>query len=197
MGVLNRYKKAKKDKGLKKLIWFDRWLLICFGLPEIRDLQEEARWLRSAFMDESDGSGSGSDDEDEDEEEDSEDEEFENEVAEAEEDIQEAEDDDDDGCDMDLCDDEQNENAKDFEEMEQGYIDEDDDREKEESDEYDVDAFDNPASKHADHIDDHVEDDDHAQIEEIHEDPISASDTILDLDASVEPVEINHDYVYI
>ena len=93
-------------------------------------------------MDESDGSASGSDDEDEEEEED-EDEDFENEVAEAEEDIQEerfswtsswpgqnsensfqkVDDDDDDGCDMDLCDDEQNENAKDFEEMEQGYID--------------------------------------------------------------------------
>ena len=89
----------------------------------------------------------------------------------------------------------------------------DDDREKDESDEYDVDAFQNPASDHEEHIDDH------AEIEEIHDDALSgkghyslvaekqgvreklttqiASDTILELDASIEPLEINHDYVYI
>ena len=119
MGILKRYKAARKDKSLKSLIWFDKWLLICFGFPEIRDIREEVEWLRSALIDEE--GGSDTEDESEDEKEESEDEEFELEVAEAEDDAPDC-DIDDDEQEMDLCEDEMAENNKDFEDMEQGYL---------------------------------------------------------------------------
>jgi len=120
MGLLKRYKTARKDKSLKSLIWFDKWLLICFGFSEIRDIREEVEWLRGALIDEEGGSDSGG--ESEHDEEESEDEEFENEVAEAEDDAPEV-DGDDDEQEMDICEDEMAENNKDFEDMEQPYVD--------------------------------------------------------------------------
>ena len=119
MGILKRYKAARKDKNLKSLIWFDKWLLICFGFSEMRDIQEEVQWLREALIEEEGASDSGG--ESEDDEEESQDEEFENEVAEAEDDAPDV-DFDDDEQEMDICEDEMVENNKDFEEMEQNYF---------------------------------------------------------------------------
>ena len=117
MGMLKRYKAARKDKSLKSLIWFDKWLLICFGFPEISNIQEEVEWLRGALIHEEDGSDTN--EESEMDEEESEDEQFENEVVDAEDDAPDADADDDDQ-EMDVQEDEMAENNKDFEEMEQG-----------------------------------------------------------------------------
>ena len=119
MGILKRYKAAQKDKSLKSLIWFDKWLLICFGFPEIRDIQEEVEWLRGALIHDEDGSDTEG--ESEMDEEDSEDEQFENEMVDAEDDAPDVDVDDDDQ-EMDVQEDEMAENNKDFEEMEQGYF---------------------------------------------------------------------------
>ncbi|CBY11548.1 unnamed protein product [Oikopleura dioica] len=206
MGLLKRYKTARKDKSLKSLIWFDKWLLICFGFSEIRDIREEVEWLRGALIDEEGGSDSGG--ESEHDEEESEDEEFENEVAEAEDDAPEV-DGDDDEQEMDICEDEMAENNKDFEDMEQPYVDGDENDIDEKDDEGHDDQMDSIVDSEIGAIDDKIlEDEEYDAISGkssfsllrnkpaimIHKDHRhKATDTIIELDENYNLEISSHD----